>query len=80
MKMRTFFSSVSARLGSWVRSALHRDQLEEEMEAELACHLENLTVDLMRARHAPEEAARRARVALGAVAVHKEEMRASLVG
>ena len=48
------------------------------MEAELACHLENLTADLVRAGHSPAEAARRARVALGPMLVHKEEMRASL--
>jgi predicted permease len=48
------------------------------MEAELACHLENLTADLIRAGYAPEEAARRARIALGAVTVTKEGMRASL--
>lgn len=48
------------------------------MEAELACHLDALTADLIRAGHAPDEAARRARIALGAATVHKEGMRASL--
>jgi predicted permease len=48
------------------------------MEAELAAHLECLTADLMRAGHAPQEAARRARIALGTMTVHKEGMRASL--
>jgi predicted permease len=48
------------------------------MDAELACHLENLTADLVRAGHSPAEAARRARVALGPMLMHKEEMRASL--
>jgi len=38
----------------------------------LACHLEALTADLVRAGHAPDEAARRARIALGAATVHKE--------
>jgi hypothetical protein len=28
---------------------LQRNRLEAEMEAELACHLENLTADLIRA-------------------------------
>jgi predicted permease len=78
MKMRAFFTSVFARLGSWVRAVVRRDRLEAEMEAELVCHLENLTADFMRAGHVPGEAARRARLALGAVTVHKEEMRASL--
>jgi predicted permease len=48
------------------------------MEAELGSHLENLTDDLMRAGHSPAEAARLARIALGAMTVHKEGMRASL--
>ena len=48
------------------------------MEAELTCHLDALTADLVRAGHAPEEAARRARIVLGAPTVHKEGMRASL--
>ncbi len=48
------------------------------MDAELACHLENLTADLIRAGHSPAEASRRARVALGPMLMHKEEMRASL--
>jgi predicted permease len=48
------------------------------MEAELACHLEQLTADLVRGGLAPEEAARRARIAMGALTVTKEGMRASL--
>ena len=48
------------------------------MEAELACHLDALTADLIRSGHSPQEAARRARIALGAATVHKERMRASL--
>ena len=63
---------------SWVRAAFLRDSLEVEMDAELAHHVEKLTADLMRDGYAPEEAARRARIALGGVMVHKEEMRASL--
>jgi predicted permease len=48
------------------------------MESELASHLDGLTADLIRAGHSPSEAARRARVALGAATMHKEGMRASL--
>lgn len=76
--MRSFFVRIVAGLKSWVRAVVQRDRLEAEMEAELACHLEQLTADLVRAGHAPEEAARRARIALGGVMVHKEAMRASL--
>jgi predicted permease len=48
------------------------------MEAELASHLEALTADLVRAGYSPEDAARRARIALGTALAHKEGMRASL--
>ncbi len=78
MRLRSFFTRVFARQRSWVRAVARRDQLEEEMEAELACHLEALTTDLIRAGHSPQEAARRAHIALGAATVHKEGMRASL--
>jgi predicted permease len=61
-----------------MRAIVGRNRLEAEMDAELACHLENLTADQVRAGHSPEEAARRARVALGPMLMHKEEMRASL--
>jgi predicted permease len=61
-----------------MRAVSQRDRLEAEMEAELAHHLDNLTADLVRAGHSPDEAARRARVSLGAATVHKEGMRSSL--
>ena len=61
-----------------MRAVAQRDRVEAEMETELASHLEDLTADLIRAGHTPVEAARRARIALGAAAVHKEGMRASL--
>jgi predicted permease len=48
------------------------------MEAELACHLDNLVADLIRTGQSPAEATRQARIALGAMTVHKEGMRASL--
>src|SRR5580692_12674283 len=63
---------------SWWRAVTQRDRLEAEMEAELADHLENLTVDLVRAGFSPAEARRRARIALGSTVVHKDDMRASL--
>ena len=78
MSLRSFLNRVVAEPRSWLRATVRRDQLESEMEAELAHHLEQLTVDLIRAGHAPAEAARRARIALGTMTVHKEGMRASL--
>jgi len=78
MKLRSFFDRIGAQVRSSLRSVARRDRLEAEMDAELSAHLENLTADLIRAGHAPAEAARRARIALGPALVHKGEMRASL--
>jgi predicted permease len=78
MNLCPFVARSFAQLRSWCRAVIWREHLEEEMEAELACHLENLTADLIRAGHAPVEAARRARVAMGAMTATKEKMRASL--
>jgi predicted permease len=78
MRLRSIFARIIAQPRSWLRAAVGRKRLEAEMDAELACHLENLTADLVRAGHSPAEAARRARVALGPMLMHKEEMRASL--
>ena len=78
MSLRLVVARVIASLRSWVRSVARRHRLEAEIEAELACHLENLTADLIHAGHPPAEAARQARQALGSVTVHKEGMRASL--
>lgn len=78
MNLRSSFFRISARLHSWLRAVTHRSRLEAEMEAELQNHLENLVTDLIRAGYTPDEAMRRARVALGSPLVHKEEMRSSL--
>jgi len=78
MGLRSVLGRVVAQPRSWFRAVVQRDRLEAEMEAELACHLEALTADLIRAGQPPAEAARRARIALGAATVHKEGMRASL--
>jgi len=48
------------------------------MDAELEHHVEALTDDLIRAGQPPQEAARRARIALGTALTHKEGMRASV--
>ena len=76
--MRSLIARIVAQPASWLRSVVHRDRLEAEMEAELAHHLEQRTADLVGAGYAPFEAARRARIELGAALVHKEGMRASL--
>jgi predicted permease len=78
MSLRTLFDRMIAQSRSWVRAVAGRNRLEVEMEAELACHLEQLTADLVRAGQSPADAARRARLAMGPTLVHKEGMRASL--
>ena len=78
MGLRSFFARTTMPLRSWLRAAARRSRLETEMDAELADHLARLTADLIRAGHAPADAARRARIALGPALVHKEQMRASL--
>src|SRR5271169_2282487 len=70
--------SFPARIKSWLRSAASRSRLESEMDAELAFHLEQYTQDLIHRGVPSDEAARRARIELGGIAVQKEEMRASL--
>ncbi len=67
-----------SRPRSWFHAVTGRARVEQEIDAELADHISRLTEDLTRRGHAPQEAARRARVALGPVLAHKEEMRASL--
>jgi len=74
----SFLTRKAAELRSWLHSITHRRNLEAEMEAELANHLENRTEDLIRTGHTPQEAARIARVELGPALKHKEDMRASL--
>jgi len=66
------------KLASWIRAAFRRDSLEARMDSELASHLAFLTDDLVRSGLSPEEAARQARIAIGPMLKHKEDMRASL--
>jgi len=63
---------------SWLRAVMRRGRLEDEMELELASHLECLTADLMRAGFSERQAKRRARIAMGSTVVHKDDMRASM--
>lgn len=78
MKLRALLIRIYAQPRSWLRAMLHRDRLEDEMEQELACHLENLTEDLIRSGLPPAEAQRRARIAMGSMLTSKEQMRGSL--
>ncbi len=78
MNLLSFGSSFIARVTSWMHAVVRRRRLEEEMEAELAHHLESLTADLIREGQTADEAARNARIAMGTAMVHKEGMRSSL--
>jgi hypothetical protein len=65
-------------LRSWLRAVFRRDELEKRMESELACHVEALTRDLIHSGFSPDEARRRALLAIGPMLKNKEEMRSSL--
>jgi len=78
MRIRSILARFLSQPRSWFRAVSERDRLEAEMDAELSDHLARLTEDLIRAGKSPAEAARNARIALGAIMVNKEEMRASL--
>ena len=78
MKAQEWLARNFAQMLSWLRAFAHRGRLEREMDAELEHHLDALTADLIRAGQSPQEAARRARIALGTPLTHKEGMRASL--
>ena len=78
MRIGSLFVRILAPGRSWLRAAANRQRLESDMEAELAHHLECMTADLIHAGFSPEDAARRARLALGSPLTQKEKMRASL--
>jgi predicted permease len=78
MSLRSSITRFYAQPLSWLRAIVHRGQLEDEMEAELAFHLENLTEELIRSGLSPDDAGRRARIAMGSMLTSKEEMRGSL--
>jgi len=76
--MLTVLARIVSQPRSWLRAAMGRKHLEAEMEAEIFAHIELLTADLQRTGLPREQAARRARMALGTRSTHKENMRASL--
>ena len=78
MSPRSLIARLLSQLRFWCSGVFHRRRLEQRMDFELACHLELLTHDLIQSGFSPEEAERRARIALGPMLKHKEEMRASI--
>ena len=68
-----------ARIRSWLRSRLRRDDLERQMTDEIEFHLAARADDLIRQRGlAPADARRMARLEFGAVERYREESRQSL--
>jgi hypothetical protein len=78
MKPLALLTRIYAQPSSWLRAVVHRNRLEDEMEAELTCHLEKLTEELIRSGLSPDEARRRARISMGSLLTSKEQMRDSL--
>jgi len=60
---------------TWWQRLWRRDQMEIELEKEVLFHLDHHTADLMARGHAPQEARRQARLALGGPAQVAEECR-----
>src|ERR1044072_3054442 len=56
----------------WWHRLFRRRKLDEELERELSFHLDQHTSDLMAQGYSPEEARRRARIALGGFEQVKE--------
>ena len=71
-------SSLRARAALFLRSVLHRNRLETDMDEELRFHLQAHTEQLVAQGLPPAEAARQARLHLGAPEIHKDGMRAAL--
>ena len=66
---------LGSRIATWWKAVTRSAQLDDEIEAELTFHIESYTEDLMRGGMPREEALRRARLELGAVAAQKENCR-----
>src|SRR5579871_5503878 len=63
------------RRTTWWQRLWRRDEMERQLDRELAFHLEQHTRDLVARGVAPEEARRRARIAIGGPEQMKEECR-----
>lgn len=66
---------LASRIRTWWKAVTRHEQLNGEIEDELAFHIEAYANDLMRSGLPREEAFRRARIELGGVAVQKENIR-----
>jgi predicted permease len=69
--------SLASRFRTWWKAVSRSEELNGEIEDELAFHIEKYAEDLMRSGLPREEALRRARIELGGVTAQKENMRAA---
>lgn len=69
--------SIASRCRTWWKAVTRREQLNGEIEDELAFHLNSYADDLMRSGVPRDEALRRARAELGAIAAQRENCRAA---
>lgn len=70
--------SLASRFTTWWKAISRRDELNSEIENELAFHIESRADDLMRSGFPRGEALRRARAELGGVTAQKESCRVAL--
>jgi predicted permease len=68
------------KLSFWMRSLLHRRELDQELDDEIAYHIEAKTEENLAKGMTPEEARRAARIELGGVEQVKEQVRAERTG
>ena len=67
--------SFASRIRTWWKAISRQEQLNHEIEDELAFHIEAYANDLMRSGLPSEEAFRRARIELGGLSIQKENCR-----
>ncbi len=71
-------TSLLIRARLWLRSTLHRPELESDMDEEIRFHLEARTADLISQGLPPKEAARQARLDFGPIEPLKHTLRETL--
>jgi predicted permease len=69
--------SLRSRFSTWWKAVSRPATLDSDVQEELSFHIESYAEDLMRSGLPLEEALRRARAELGAIAAQKENMRAA---
>lgn len=70
--------NLLAPIRSWWKAIVRHNEADDEVEAELAFHLERRTEELSASGVSPDEALRRAKAELGRVDVQKERYRSAI--